>query len=243
MKTSVLVIAHDEERYIGACLASVLDQTRTADQIVLIAHNCTDRTEAVAREYPGVRVVPYEGPAGAIQARIRGFEEVTGDIVLCTDGDSQVPRAWVERLSQPFADERIAGVSGVVAITGVASRNALTTFWNFHAVWLAGPFIPAIRPWPFWGASFGVRRSAYERIGGLAPLLEIREKLALATCPDDFYLSIRLRQAGRVPLVFGVPVRVISKEKSGAEDLARARIQRQEGWRLYRYLQAHRASL
>jgi hypothetical protein len=44
-----LLPAHDEEAALPAALASLAAQTRRADRVVVVADNCTDRTEDVAR--------------------------------------------------------------------------------------------------------------------------------------------------------------------------------------------------
>ena len=56
MKISVLIIAHNEEAHIAECLDSIMGQTIQADEIVLIAHNCTDMTLEVARQYQKVAI-------------------------------------------------------------------------------------------------------------------------------------------------------------------------------------------
>ena len=58
MKISVLIIAHNEESHIAECLDSIMGQTIQADEIILIAHNCTDMTLEIARQYQ--KVVTYE---------------------------------------------------------------------------------------------------------------------------------------------------------------------------------------
>ncbi|MBU2103620.1 glycosyltransferase, partial [Patescibacteria group bacterium] len=77
MKTSVLIIAHNESKHIAGCIESLLSQTMQPDEIVLINHNSTDATGEIARKYP-VTVVDYEGPEGSVYARIKGFETVQG---------------------------------------------------------------------------------------------------------------------------------------------------------------------
>lgn len=57
-KLVVLIPAHEEEESIGATIAAVLDQTRPADQVVVIANGCPDGTANVARTYP-VTVLEY----------------------------------------------------------------------------------------------------------------------------------------------------------------------------------------
>lgn len=54
MKTSILIIAHNEEAHIRECIESALHQSQKADEIVLVAHNCTDKTVDIAQEYPEV---------------------------------------------------------------------------------------------------------------------------------------------------------------------------------------------
>jgi len=58
----VMVLAHNEERHIGACLDSILAaDSGMAFEIFVMANGCTDRTEAIVTEYatrrPEVRLV------------------------------------------------------------------------------------------------------------------------------------------------------------------------------------------
>ena len=56
-KMVVLIPAHNEEASIGAMLNALLGQTRVPDRIVVIADNCTDRTEQIARRFRSVTVM------------------------------------------------------------------------------------------------------------------------------------------------------------------------------------------
>jgi glycosyltransferase involved in cell wall biosynthesis len=47
----VLIPAHSEEASIAAMLNALLGQSRVPDRIVVIADNCTDRTEQIARRF------------------------------------------------------------------------------------------------------------------------------------------------------------------------------------------------
>ena len=58
MKISLLIIAHNEESHIRECLDSLMNQREKADEVILIAHNCTDRTSTISREFSGI--VTYE---------------------------------------------------------------------------------------------------------------------------------------------------------------------------------------
>jgi glycosyltransferase involved in cell wall biosynthesis len=54
---SVIVCAHNEARYLAACLHSLLAQTRPPDELLVINNASTDATRAVAQQIPNVRVV------------------------------------------------------------------------------------------------------------------------------------------------------------------------------------------
>lgn len=67
---SILIIAHNEENHIRECIESALGQSMKADEILLIAHNCTDRTVNIAQEYNEIQVHEYlSEEIGPIAAR------------------------------------------------------------------------------------------------------------------------------------------------------------------------------
>lgn len=194
MKTSVLIIAHNEEAHIERCIASVLDQTQKPDEIVLIAHNCTDQTVSIAQRYP-IEVVEYRGPEGVPYARIKGFEEVQGDIVACIDGDSVADKYWLSRLTAPLVrNPAVTIVAGYVVITNsVFSR--LTSFWQF----ICNRKLLGNKKHLFaWGSNFACRKSDYEKVGGIGPIIKLRETLSLHFWAEDFYISLALMQVGQI---------------------------------------------
>jgi glycosyltransferase involved in cell wall biosynthesis len=74
---SILIIAHNEERHIRECIESLLFQSKQASEIVCIAHNCTDKTADIVKEYPQVTLYEYlSDETGPIPARKYGFEKV-----------------------------------------------------------------------------------------------------------------------------------------------------------------------
>lgn len=194
MKTSVLIIAHNEEQHIEQCITSVLNQTQKPDEIVLIAHNCSDQTVLIAQKYP-VEVVEYYGPEGVPYARIKGFEKVQGDIVACIDGDSVADRKWLSQLIKPLVrNPAVTIVAGYVVITNsVFSR--LTSLWQFMAnrkLFRTTTHLFA------WGSNFACRKVDYERVGGIAPVIKLRQTLPLHFWAEDLYISLALMQVGQI---------------------------------------------
>ncbi|MEJ5866158.1 glycosyltransferase [Pseudokineococcus sp. 5B2Z-1] len=60
VRFSVVIPAHQEERVVGRCLDGFVHDLGDAAEVVVVANGCTDRTAAVARERPGVRVLELE---------------------------------------------------------------------------------------------------------------------------------------------------------------------------------------
>jgi glycosyltransferase involved in cell wall biosynthesis len=88
---SALVVAHNEEEQLPACLATL----RFADEIVVVLDRCTDRSREIALA-AGARLVEgaweREGPR-----RHAGIEACAGDWILEIDAD--------ERATEALADE------------------------------------------------------------------------------------------------------------------------------------------
>jgi cellulose synthase/poly-beta-1,6-N-acetylglucosamine synthase-like glycosyltransferase len=95
-KMLVLIPAHNEQDSIGNVLNALLTQTRVPDRIVVVADNCTDKTEQIARRFRGVTVMRTVGnterKVGALnQGWLRwqaGYDYVAGidaDTILAPD--------------------------------------------------------------------------------------------------------------------------------------------------------------
>ena len=115
-KMLVLIPAHNEEATIGKNLHTLLTQTRVPDRIVVIADNCTDRTEQIAHRYRGVTVMRTVGnterKVGALnQAWLRwqaGYDYIAG-----VDADTVLAPDCLQRLEEEMAATPRAG--GVMA--------------------------------------------------------------------------------------------------------------------------------
>jgi glycosyltransferase involved in cell wall biosynthesis len=81
---SVIVPAHEEERYLGATLDAL--RASTPFETVVVANACTDDTAGVARRR-GVRVVETATP-GVSHARNLGAAASAGDVLLFLDADT-----------------------------------------------------------------------------------------------------------------------------------------------------------
>lgn len=200
MKISVLIVAHNEEKNIRACLASVAQQTLTPDEVVVICHNCTDATEDMARSFSNVKVITYNGPEGVPYARIKGFETVTGDIVACLDADSTASPTWLSCISESLLKSKDTVLVGGYVIITNNLYSRLSSLWQF--VLLRRVFREKINYF-VWGSNFACRKLDYEKVGGIEPLINLKEELGLNFWAEDYYLSCALQEVGALDFALG----------------------------------------
>lgn len=113
----VLIPAHDEAAAIQATVRAVLAQTRPADQVIVVADNCTDDTAALARA-AGAETYATTGntdrKAGALNQALDSLDGTLAaeDAVLVMDADTLMQPDFIE-LSLARLDGRVGGVGGV----------------------------------------------------------------------------------------------------------------------------------
>lgn len=110
MKVSVVIPAYNEEKYLEACLKSLLNQSEKADEIIVVDNNSIDTTAKIAKSF-GVRLIK-EKKQGMIPARNCGFNAAKYEIIARTDADTQVPKDWIKRIKKNFQNKSIIAVSG-----------------------------------------------------------------------------------------------------------------------------------
>lgn len=216
MKTSVLIIAHNEEKYIGKCIESVLHQTQKADEIILVAHNCTDQTELLAKKYP-INVISFAGPIGITYARIEGLKRVTGDIILCIDGDSYAAPNWISEMTKALSRNRNTLVGSWIKTKGTFFSVVTSLFNKYFCVsknktaayWIWGPSMA------FWGRDKERIKTTFEESFTLS------EKLGLSRNPDDFWLALFMSNYGNMEVINTTSVTAHVKEKTSQESWKR----------------------
>jgi glycosyltransferase involved in cell wall biosynthesis len=195
LRISVIVCAHNEERYLRSCLYSLLAQSRPPEEILVVNNASTDETYAVAAQVPGVRVVD-EPRKGLVVARETGRRAATGDLLVYVDADCRAPLMWLERVERRFLrDERLLALSGPYRFYD----------WDWWGRLLIRLYDVTLAPATqclvkyllrigtvFCGGNFAVRREALEQIGGFDTAIEFHG--------EDTNLGRRLFEVGKVSL-------------------------------------------
>jgi poly-beta-1,6-N-acetyl-D-glucosamine synthase len=114
----VLIPAHNEEASIAATLESVAAQQLPADNVLVIADNCTDNTALVAEQH-GATVVATKNNTGkkagalnqALAQVLPGMDD--NDIILVLDADSAIAPEFLAIARAELAKPEVGAVGGV----------------------------------------------------------------------------------------------------------------------------------
>jgi glycosyltransferase involved in cell wall biosynthesis len=113
---SVVIAAHDAERYLADAIESVLAQTHDQVELVVVDDGSEDGTAGVAHSYGSQLRYRYQAWAGAGAGRNRGVEMAAGGLIAFLDADDLFPPERLERQVQAFErDPSLDAVFGRVA--------------------------------------------------------------------------------------------------------------------------------
>jgi glycosyltransferase involved in cell wall biosynthesis len=111
---TVVIPAYNEEEFVADCLESVIATHYPRLEIILVDDKSTDKTVEVASKYP-VKILARERRGGAAAARNDGLQAAQGEIVAFLDADCTVDPSWLNTLMTDYADEKVAGVGGIIS--------------------------------------------------------------------------------------------------------------------------------
>jgi glycosyltransferase involved in cell wall biosynthesis len=197
MNLSIVIPAYNEEKYIVACLESIVQNGNEVAEIIVVDNNSTDATATVAARFAGaspvdglrprVRVV-REPIKGTSSARQRGFLESKSELVAFVDADTRMPEGWVVKVRAAFKkDPELVSISGPYVYDEL---SPLTNFL-FKMLWI-WPSVPVYwsTGYMIWGGNFALRREALAAAGGF--------NTGIVFYGDEADLGRRLSKVGKV---------------------------------------------
>lgn len=192
---SVVVPARDEAACIGRCLRSVLANDYPADRFEVIVvddlseDDTPERVRALMREVnapalaaagadeppPPPRLRLLQMPENLARTRAhkkravtKGIAHARGEIILCTDADSVVPRRWIRTMATAF-DPETALVSGPVLYpVGHSPARHVQALEFLGLVAVGAGAIGIGQPNLCNGANVAYRKDVFEALGGFA---------------------------------------------------------------------------
>jgi GT2 family glycosyltransferase len=192
---AVVVATRDRPHLLPDSVRSLADALSTGDELVVAEAGDSGAAAALAAvEGPVTRLVPLPGGGKSRQLNA-GTAVAQAPILLFTDDDCRVPTGWADALAAALADPTVAIAFGPVAglthapgadpgVLGPPPGEAPLTTWTYAH-----------------GASFAVRRSAFEAVGGF----DERLGPGAPAHGEEHDLLLRLREAGWRAVIADAP--------------------------------------
>lgn len=200
---TVIIPARNEERYIGECLDSVLAQTYTNLDVVVIDGASTDRTVEVAQRYidrdKRVRVVSNPAAITPVSLNV-GLREARADWLVRIDAHATVPPEYVEKTVAHLTTGKWGGVGGRKDGIGrtpagrAISAAMASPFGVGGSTYHHGTEVQTVEHIPFGAYPVALARS----LGGWDERLRVNQ---------DFEFDWRIREAGH-ELLFDPSLRI-----------------------------------
>ncbi|MFL1997205.1 glycosyltransferase [Lysinibacillus sp. 1P01SD] len=136
LKISIIIPAHNEEKYIGKCLESVSRASKLYKnqvEIIVVLNRCTDRTEEIAKSYDCIIVKNNDKNLSKI--RNAGVEIASGEIIVTIDADTQMNEHVLSKAQENLISGKYIGGG----VTGKFERMSLGIFVS--TLLLIGPLL------------------------------------------------------------------------------------------------------
>ena len=183
---SVIIPAYNAEKTVLETIRSVLNQTITDIELIVVDDGSSDETVAIARAVkdPRVRIYSFTN-GGAAMARNRGIEKSTGEFLSFIDSDDLWTPDKLEKQLKTLQDNPKAG--GVYSWTLIMDNSGEKVYPG-NCESYTGDVYPHLLLSNFVGSGSNmlVRRSASEAIGGFDTSLYSHEDW-------DYYLRLSQR--------------------------------------------------
>lgn len=109
MKISVVTPVYNAENHLDKCIHSILNQSFTNFELILINDGSTDKSGVICDDYAKkdnrIKVFHQEN-GGPSVARNKGIEKMQGDCVTFIDADDYVDKSYLEAFMPPDIDPK-----------------------------------------------------------------------------------------------------------------------------------------
>lgn len=124
---SIIIPAHNEEKYIEGCLKSITHQKYSDYELIIVCDSCTDNTKQIAQKY--TKKVYEIKKKNVSCARNLGARKATGDILVFLDADSLIASNMLVEINSAIRNGYIGGVT---------KTKSLENLWKANVMWELG---------------------------------------------------------------------------------------------------------
>ncbi len=118
-KVSVIVPVYNTEKYLSRCIDSILAQTFTDFELILVNDGSVDSSGKICDEYAAKDnriVVIHKGNGGVSSARNKGIEIAKGKWITFVDSDDYIAETYLSDF--PKNDDNDMEICGIVSFNG-----------------------------------------------------------------------------------------------------------------------------
>ncbi|GGZ12832.1 hypothetical protein GCM10007049_00670 [Echinicola pacifica] len=100
MKVSIIIPTYNREKYIASAIQSVLDQSYSYNELIIIDDCSTDNTLKVVSQFQDdrIKLIRSEVNGGNAQARNQGIRHASGDLLFFLDSDDYYERSYLTEM-------------------------------------------------------------------------------------------------------------------------------------------------
>jgi cellulose synthase/poly-beta-1,6-N-acetylglucosamine synthase-like glycosyltransferase len=166
-RVSIVVAVHNEEDSVERKLRNCFDLDYPTDrlEVVVASDGSNDRTNDLVASWPGSNLKLLCLPPGTGKSRAQNAAVVaaSGDLVVFTDADTMLDRAFARMAAKSFADPTVGAVAGRIVwldSAGAWDSHSSDLYWRFeHWLWRKESAL-GVLAWSS-GACMAVRRSLF----------------------------------------------------------------------------------
>lgn len=169
---SIIIPAHNEERYLESTLKSIKNQSLKEYETILVTNGCTDKTEEIAKKNidPKTRHLSLPKPNVSV-ARNAGALNAQGDILVFLDADTQLASDSLEKIKEKFTDRYAVATTLSKPDSSKLSHQLAISFKNAYLY---------LNLYHGCSGAFICRKKDFHAVGGYNPEIIVKEHRKLA---------------------------------------------------------------
>ena len=164
---SIIIPAHNEEKYLQKTLDSIKSQTLTDYEIVVVTNGCTDKTEEIAKKNIDAKTRHLSLPKPNVSvARNAGALNAQGELLLFLDADTQLVPDSIQKIKEQFTEEYAIATTLAEPDSQKTSHRLAVSFKNWYNY---------LNVYQGCSGALICRKKDFNAVGGYNPDIIVRE--------------------------------------------------------------------